>query len=66
MAFHGVNQTYLVERASIIAVKWGLTYSIDRKVFVGPPYCVAAATAELNKWISREQRKALLAAREQQ
>lgn len=60
MSFHGVNQTYLAEKAIKVAVRWGIRYNVDKKEFVGPPYTCAAAKAELDKWRSAQERRKML------
>lgn len=64
MAFHGINQTYLAEKAAKVAVKWGLRYDVEKRTFVGPPYSCAAAQAELDKWVKAQDHRKMVAERE--
>lgn len=63
MGFENHGRPGLVETASKIALKFGVTYSIKRNVFDGVPEKVAKASAALGKWEQAEWLKETHAAR---
>ncbi len=56
MAFENHSRTGLVERASKIALKFHVTYSVKRKTFDGSTDNVTKATAALERWMDDEAR----------
>ena len=64
MSFYAFNQVYLVEKASRIALKYGLTYDIKAKVFRGQPASVQKATDVLQRWMDHKAVKQSMAERE--
>jgi hypothetical protein len=56
MAFENHSRTGLVERASKIALKFGVTYSVKRKMFDGATANVTKATLALDEWMHNEAR----------
>ncbi len=59
MGFENHSRPGLVEMASRLALKFGVTYSIKRNVFDGDADKVKKATAALEKWEQAEWRRSL-------
>ncbi len=63
MGFENHSRPGLVEMASKIAIKFGVTFSVKRNVFDGDAQAVAQAAAALDRWAQSEGQKERHAAR---
>ena len=59
MGFENHSKIGLLERASRIALKFGVVYSAEWREFRGAPDRVTKATAALEKWMQAEASKLL-------
>ena len=55
MGFENLSRPGIVEVASKIALKHGVTYNVKQNAFSGAPEKVAKATAALEKWAQAER-----------
>ena len=59
MAFEAPKFTGILEKASKIALKWGVIFSPKTNTFIGPPHTVEAATVEFTKWKTLQEARKL-------